>query len=101
MRDYALTQAHATGAVGFSLATLLINWRARRTVARLEHCEDRILHQLGIAREDVAHALRLPVSENAGLALEQFTFARQRKLAAAREQGRNAHARREPEFQLA
>ncbi len=35
MRDYALTQARATGAIGFSLTTLFANWQARRDIAKL------------------------------------------------------------------
>lgn len=84
MREYAFTHANATGAVGFSLLTFLVNWRARRDVARLRNCDDRILHQLGIARQDVNQALGLPMTENSRLVLEQLTFARQRRLTAAR-----------------
>lgn len=78
MRDYALTQARATGAIGFSLTTLFANWQARRDVAKLETCDDRTLRQIGLTREDVSHALSLPLTENSRLALDQYAFMRSR-----------------------
>ena len=79
MRDYALTQAHATGSIGFSLATLFANWQARRDVARLENCDDGVLRQSGLTREDVRRALRLPLTENSRLALDQYALLRSRR----------------------
>jgi uncharacterized protein YjiS (DUF1127 family) len=78
MRDYALTQAHATGSIGFSLTTLFANWHARREVAKLETCDDRSLRQIGLTRKDVNQALRLPLTENSRLALDQYAFMRSR-----------------------
>ena len=78
MRDYALSQASATGSIGFSLATLFANWQARREVAKLEHCDDPALRQMGLTREDVRKALRLPLTENSRLALDQYAFLRSR-----------------------
>src|SRR5437762_570898 len=78
MRDYALSQAQATGSVGFSLATLFVNWQARRDVARLENCDDQTLRQIGLTREDVCQALRLPLTENSRLALDHYAFMRSR-----------------------
>lgn len=79
MRNYALTQAHATSSIGCSLATLFVNWQARRDVARLKACDDRTLCQIGLTREDVCHALSLPLTENSRLALDQYVFNRSRE----------------------
>ena len=80
MRDYALTQAHANGSFGFSPAIFFANWQARREVARLETCDDRALRQIGLTREDVHQALRLPLTENSRLALDQYAFMRSRMM---------------------
>jgi hypothetical protein len=78
MRNYALNQAEALGAVGFSLATIFANWRARRDVARLKDCDGTILATIGLTPADVAAALRLPLSQNAARALDQMAFRRAR-----------------------
>ena len=78
MRDYALTQAHASGSIGFSITTLFANWQARREVARLETCDDRTLCQIGLTRDDVHQALRLPLTANSRVALDQYAFVRSR-----------------------
>ena len=51
---------------------------ARREVAKLETCDDHSLRQIGLTREDVNQALRLPLTENSRLALDQYAFMRSR-----------------------
>jgi uncharacterized protein YjiS (DUF1127 family) len=78
MRDFALNQAQSTGSVGVSLTTIFANWLARREVAKLKNWDDKELCEIGVTREDVCHALQLPLTENARVALEQRTFMRSR-----------------------
>ena len=78
MRDYALTQADAAGCLGVSLRSLFANWKARRDTAVLATCDDRTLAQIGLTRADLDRVLRLPLTQNARLALEQCAFLRSR-----------------------
>lgn len=73
MNDYAMHQAHFSGAQpGTGLLTSLIdNWRARRAVRRLEQLDDQLLRDIGVSRGDVAWAGHLPLSVNAALMLEE------------------------------
>ncbi len=78
MRDYALNRAMAADSIGTSLISLFRNWRERRQMAKLETCEDHILRGLGITRDDIRWAMRLPLGQNPALALEDRTFRRSR-----------------------
>jgi hypothetical protein len=82
MRDYALTRALSIGeAGGRSIMTRLFrNWRARRSVARLQAYDDYILRDIGVSREDIAWAVGLPLTVNAALGLEERSFRRSCKL---------------------
>ena len=54
MRDYALHRAEASEATG-SLAllwTVIRNWRARRSVARLDALDEHLLRDIGVTRLD-------------------------------------------------
>jgi uncharacterized protein YjiS (DUF1127 family) len=73
MNDYALHQAQTAGSlpgVGI-IARLIRNWRARRSVRRLQDLDDYMLHDIGATREDVTWAARHPLSVNAALLLEE------------------------------
>jgi uncharacterized protein YjiS (DUF1127 family) len=78
MRDYALNRAMATESIGTSIITLFRNWRARRQMAALAKCDDKLLQDLGILRDEVLWAMRLPLSQNPRLALEECAFMRAR-----------------------
>jgi uncharacterized protein YjiS (DUF1127 family) len=80
MREYALNRAWLAGDVeGSSLVRrFLHNWRTRRAVARLDHYDDYLLHDIGVSREDVRWAAGLPLTVNAALALEERSARRRR-----------------------
>ena len=80
MRDYALNRAVSLEeADGTSVISRLIrNWRARRSVSRLETFDDYMLRDIGVAREDVIWAAGLPLTVNAALALEERSNQRRR-----------------------
>lgn len=80
MRDYALSRAasaEATGALSL-FNGLLRNWLARRAVGRLDQLDDYLLRDIGVTREEVQWAARLPLSVNAALALEERATKRRR-----------------------
>jgi hypothetical protein len=78
MRDYALNRAIAAESIGTSFFTLFCNWRARRQMAALAMCDDKLLQERGILRDEVQWAMRLPLSQNSQLALEGRAFMRAR-----------------------
>jgi uncharacterized protein YjiS (DUF1127 family) len=80
MRDYALHRAESLGEFGpvSDLGRLFRNWKARRTVARLEDFDDYMLRDIGVTRADIHWAAGLPLSVNAALALEERAFQRRR-----------------------
>jgi uncharacterized protein YjiS (DUF1127 family) len=78
MRDYALNRAMAAECIGTSFFTMFRNWRARSEMAKLANCDDQILRDLGISRDEVRWAARLPLSQNPRLALEGCAFMRAR-----------------------
>lgn len=59
-------------------ARLIRNWKARRAVSRLELLNDYLLRDIGLTRAEVEWAAGLPLSINAGLALEQTALTRRR-----------------------
>jgi uncharacterized protein YjiS (DUF1127 family) len=75
MRDYALNRALAAERIGTSFFTLYRNWCARRQMAALD---DKLLHDLGILRDEMLWATRLPLSQNSQLAVEGCAFTRAR-----------------------
>ena len=74
MRNYALTRAQSAESIGSSIAGLFHNWQARRETAKLTACDDQALKILGLTRSDVVWALRLPLTQNPRLALEERVF---------------------------
>lgn len=78
MRDYALTLAASTENAGFSLLTLARNWNTRRKVRVMLDFDAPTLASAGLSHADVARVLRLPLSDNPLLALEQVAFRRMR-----------------------
>ena len=64
MRDYILHQAEAYERT-FALAALrrvLRNWWKRRTLRKLQDLDDHLLYDIGLTRDEIDHALRLPLS---------------------------------------
>ncbi len=66
-------------AAGFSLPTLLRNWRARSKVRGLHDLDDRMLADIGVRRDEVIWASYLPLTMNAALELENAAFRRRKK----------------------
>jgi len=80
MNDYAMSRAEAAEAIGSPslLLTLIRNWRARRSVRRLETLDDYLLRDIGVTREELQWAAGLPLSVNAALELEERATRRRR-----------------------
>jgi len=76
MRDYAMNRAAASESLGSALVTLYHNWQARRAMARLADCNDHLLKDIGVTRDDIDWVRHLPLSENPRLALEDRAFRR-------------------------
>ena len=81
MRDYALNHAASfdAGSGGSLVARLLRNWRARRSIGKLNEYDDDMLRDIGVTRADIIWAAGLPLTVNAALALEERS-ARYRRL---------------------
>ncbi|MEO9873646.1 MAG: hypothetical protein ABJM26_21420 [Anderseniella sp.] len=78
MTDCTIQQVRPA-APGFSLATLLRNWRARSRVRGMHDLDDRMLTDIGVRRDEVIWASYLPLTVNAALELEKAAFRRRRK----------------------
>ena len=59
------------------------NWRVRRKVRALGELEDRMLQDIGVTREDIYWASRLPTAINAAHELERASQLRRRKVGGA------------------
>ena len=62
MRDYIFHQAQSRdSAVLFpKLRRLVRSWVAKRNLRRLEQLDDYMLNDIGLTRDDLRHAMRLP-----------------------------------------
>ena len=82
MRQAALFVASQTNidTVASRIAALALAplrwWKRRRTMVRLIDMDDHILADIGISREDVRHAMSLPLGVNADLILQQRALER-------------------------
>jgi len=54
----------------FQLSRLLHNWLVRRKVRALADNDDYILDDIGVRRDEIAWARRLPLTVNAAIALQ-------------------------------
>jgi uncharacterized protein YjiS (DUF1127 family) len=64
MREYMLHQAEAYERT-FAFAAVrrvLRNWWKRRTLRKLQDLDDHLLYDIGLTRDDIDRALRLPLS---------------------------------------
>lgn len=78
MRDYALHRATSfEEGYGFSIVSRLWrNWQARKSMVSLAACDDYMLRDIGLTRDEVQWATRLPLTVNAAIALEERAFQR-------------------------
>ena len=78
MRDYVMNQALSRGEYGivYFLRRLTRNWKAKRRIAALADFDDYMLRDIGITRDEVQWASRLPLTVNAALALEERALRR-------------------------
>ncbi|MBL8789004.1 MAG: DUF1127 domain-containing protein [Rhizobiales bacterium] len=74
MKNYALHQAEFNGFApgAANLATYFRNWQARRAVRALEKLDDHLLRDMGVSRECIRTALRMPLDTNPALYLENL-----------------------------
>lgn len=74
MRNYIETQAISAGLhpAHALLPRLWRNWRARRGIRLLERMDDHMLRDMGLTRDDLRWARRLPLSANAEASLEDL-----------------------------
>lgn len=74
-----IAMAGSPGMAGLGVADkacgFIRNWRARRGLARLEACEDFILRDIGLTRDDIRWAASLPLRVGAMAALQSRTSA--------------------------
>ena len=63
MRDYVLTEARSRDAAHAfpMLRRLFANWFRRRRLRRVEELDDHILRDIGVGRDDLRAALRMPL----------------------------------------
>lgn len=80
MREYALSRAASFGEAGNPsiIKRFLRNWRAKRSIVKLETLDDHMLYDLGVTRAEVQWAAGLPLTVNAALALEDRAFRRRK-----------------------
>lgn len=78
MRDYVLNQAISQDEFGLVpfLRRTARNWKAKRRIAALADFDDYMLRDIGITRDEVQWAARLPLTVNAAIALEERAFRR-------------------------
>jgi uncharacterized protein YjiS (DUF1127 family) len=63
----------------FDVATLWRNWKARRQITKLQDCGDATLNDIGVTRDELSWASRLPLTVNAALALEDRAYRRRKE----------------------
>ena len=63
----------------FKFGAIYSNWRTRRQVKKLQDRDDRILDDIGVTRDEVAWASRLPLSVNAALELDRAAYRRRKE----------------------
>jgi uncharacterized protein YjiS (DUF1127 family) len=84
MHEYFEDRAGALGEVAsfFNLGTLWRHWQAHRSVKHLASLDDHVLRDIGLTRSDVEWAERVPLTQNAVLALEDRIHRRRRSAGA-------------------
>ena len=64
MREYMLHQAetHERTFAFAAVRRILGNWWKRRTLRKLQDLDDHLLYDIGLSRDEIDRALRLPLS---------------------------------------
>ena len=80
MTNTAITQTKtlSRSAGRFSLTHLYRNWKIRRQIKKLQDRETRLLDDIGVTRDEVVWASRLPLSVNAADQLEEVSYTRRK-----------------------
>ena len=78
MRDYILHQARSRELTySFpAVPRVVANWWKRRTLRKLRELDDYLLRDIGLTRDEVSAALRLPLSIDPVAELDRRTRAR-------------------------
>ena len=81
MTDHAIARSGCHDAVSISdwMACRYRNWKARRKIRAMQDLDDRMLSDIGVRRDEVLWASRLPLSVNAALELEQAAYGRRKR----------------------
>ena len=81
MSDDVLEQSHSSrlDRAVIWLCTLLRNWKARRAVRKLADRDNALLDDIGVSRDEVAWAARLPLSQNAAQRLQDVSYRRRKE----------------------
>lgn len=61
------------------ISRLLHNWNVRRKVRALDDQEDHILDDIGVQRDEIQWAARLPLTVNAAIALDDRASKRRQR----------------------
>ncbi|QIG49154.1 DUF1127 domain-containing protein [Nordella sp. HKS 07] len=86
MRDYALNRAIFEDRIGNRslFSRLFHNWKARKEVSQLTEFDDFMLADIGVRRDDLEWAAKLPITTDPGKALEDRSVLRERHQARRR-----------------
>jgi uncharacterized protein YjiS (DUF1127 family) len=81
MTDHAIARAGCHDAVSIAdwMACRYRHWKARGKVRAMQDLDDRTLADIGVRRDEVLWASRLPLSVNAALELEQAAYGRRKR----------------------
>ena len=63
----------------WSLKRLFRNWKSRRQVKRLPDLDTRLLDDIGVNRAELDWAVKLPLTVNSALALEDRSYRRRKE----------------------
>jgi len=80
MRDYALNRAIFEDRIGNRslFSRLFHNWKARKEVTQLTEFDDFLLADIGVTRDDLEWAAKLPITTDPTRALEDRAVLRDR-----------------------
>jgi uncharacterized protein YjiS (DUF1127 family) len=81
MRDYILHQAHSRDStyVFPKLRRWVRSWFAKRSIRSLETMDDYMLNDIGLTRDDLRYAMRLPYDVDPILEMTRIRESRMRK----------------------
>ncbi len=81
MTDQAIPRTDTLGerASNGKLAHLYRNWKARRQIRLLQDRDEKILDDIGVTRDELSWASRLPLTVNAAIALKDVSYRRRKE----------------------